>query len=226
VEQHVLNGFELQVKPGECVALVGESGAGKSTILNMLIGFYRPTSGRILMDGIPFDELDMRAFRNKLAVVPQSTVLFSGTIRENITYGLSDVSDEKLQHVIEIANLHDVIAAMPNGLDSKIGEHGGKLSGGQRQRIAIARAMIRDPQIILLDEATSALDNVSEFLVQKAMKELIRGRTTFIVAHRLSTIRDADRIVVVKKGRVGEVGTFEELMGRRGDFYQLKQMQG
>jgi ATP-binding cassette subfamily B protein len=212
--------------PGECVALVGESGAGKSTILNMLIGFYRPTSGRILMDGIPFDELDMRAFRNKLAVVPQSTVLFSGTIRENITYGLSDVSDEKLQHVIEIANLHDVIAAMPNGLDSKIGEHGGKLSGGQRQRIAIARAMIRDPQIILLDEATSALDNVSEFLVQKAMKELIRGRTTFIVAHRLSTIRDADRIVVVKKGRVEEVGTFEELMGRRGDFYQLKQMQG
>jgi ATP-binding cassette subfamily B protein len=115
---------------------------------------------------------------------------------------------------------------MPNGLDSKIGEHGGKLSGGQRQRIAIARAMIRDPQIILLDEATSALDNVSEFLVQKAMKELIRGRTTFIVAHRLSTIRDADRIVVVKKGRVEEVGTFEELMGRRGDFYQLKQMQG
>lgn len=225
-ERHVLNGFELQVKPGECIALVGESGAGKSTILNMLIGFYRPTSGRILMDGIPFDELDMRTFRNKLAVVPQSTVLFSGTIRENITYGISDVPEEKLQHVIEIANLHDVIAAMPNGLDSKIGEHGGKLSGGQRQRIAIARAMIRDPQIILLDEATSALDNVSEFLVQKAMRELIRGRTTFIVAHRLSTIRDADRIVVVKKGRVEEVGTFEELMEGRGDFYQLKQMQG
>lgn len=225
-EQHVLNGFDLHVQPGECIALVGESGAGKSTILNMLIGFYRPTSGRILMDGIPFDELDMRAFRQKLAVVPQSTVLFSGTIRDNITYGLSDVSEEKLQHVIEIANLHDVIAAMPNGLNTTIGEHGGKLSGGQRQRIAIARAMIRNPQIILLDEATSALDNVSEFMVQKAMKELIRGRTTFIVAHRLSTIRDADRIVVVKKGRVEEVGTFDELMIHRGDFYQLKQMQG
>ena len=222
----MLNGFDLHVRPGECIALVGESGAGKSTILNMLIGFYRPTSGRILMDGIPFDELDMRSFRQKLAVVPQSTVLFSGTIRDNITYGLSDVPEEKLQHVIEIANLHDVIAAMPNGLSTTIGEHGGKLSGGQRQRIAIARAMIRNPQIILLDEATSALDNVSEFMVQKAMKELIRGRTTFIVAHRLSTIRDADRIVVVKKGRVEEVGTFDELMKRRGDFYKLKQMQG
>jgi ATP-binding cassette subfamily B protein len=222
---HVLNGFELEVRPGECIALVGESGAGKSTVLNMLVGFYRPTSGRILMDGVPYDELNMRAFRQKLAVVPQSTILFSGTIRDNITYGLSDVSEEKLQHVIEIANLHDVIAAMPDGLDTTIGEHGTKLSGGQRQRIAIARAMIRDPRIILLDEATSALDNVSEFMVQKAMKELIRGRTTFIVAHRLSTIRDADRIVVVNKGMVKEVGTFEELMARKGDFYRLKQMQ-
>jgi ATP-binding cassette subfamily B protein len=222
---HVLSGFDLNVRPGECIALVGESGAGKSTILNLIIGFYRPTSGRILIDGIPYDELSMRAFRQKLAVVPQSTILFSGTIRDNITFGLSDVSEEKLRRVIEMANLHDVVAAMPDGLDTLIGEHGGKLSGGQRQRIAIARAMIRDPQIILLDEATSALDNVSEFMVQKAMKELMRGRTTFIVAHRLSTIRDADRIVVMKRGRVQEVGTFEELMARQGDFYRLKQMQ-
>jgi ATP-binding cassette, subfamily B, bacterial len=224
-DKHVLNDFTLQVKPGECIAFVGESGAGKSTVLNLVVGFYRPTGGRVLIDGMPLDELDMRSYRQKLAVVPQSTVLFSGSIRSNITYGLSDVSEEQLQKVIKMANLQDVVAAMPDGLDTMVGEHGGKLSGGQRQRIAIARAMIRDPHIILLDEATSALDNISEFVVQKAMRELIRGRTTFIVAHRLSTIRDADRIVVMKNGRVQEVGTYDELLQRRGEFYQLKQMQ-
>lgn len=224
-DKHVLSDFTLTVKPGECIAFVGESGAGKSTVLNMAVGFYRPTSGRIVIDGVPMDELNMRAYRQRMAVVPQSTVLFSGTIRNNITFGLTDVPEEKLQEVIRMANLQDVVAQMPEGLDTLIGEHGGKLSGGQRQRIAIARAMIRDPQIILLDEATSALDNISEFIVQKAMRELIRGRTTFIVAHRLSTIRDADRIVVMKNGRVAEVGTFEELMERRGEFYQLKQLQ-
>jgi len=224
-DKHVLNGFTLDVKPGETIALVGESGAGKSTVLNLAIGFYRPTSGRILLDGVPFDELDMRAYRRQIAVVPQNTVLFSGTIRQNITYGLTNVSEEELERVIRMANLQDVIAAMPDGLDTMIGEHGGKLSGGQRQRIAIARAMIRNPRIIFLDEATSALDNISEFVVQKAMRELIRGRTTFIVAHRLSTIRDADRIVVMKNGRIQEVGSYEELMQRRGEFYQLKQLQ-
>lgn len=224
-DKHVLNGFTLHVKPGETIALVGESGAGKSTVLNLAIGFYRPTNGRILLDGVPFDELDMRAYRRQIAVVPQNTVLFSGTIRQNITYGLTNVSEEELERVIRMANLQDVIAAMPDGLDTMIGEHGGKLSGGQRQRIAIARAMIRNPRIIFLDEATSALDNISEFVVQKAMRELIRGRTTFIVAHRLSTIRDADRIVVMKNGRIQEVGSYEELMQRRGEFYQLKQLQ-
>ncbi|AWB46994.1 ABC transporter [Paenibacillus sp. CAA11] len=224
-DKHVLNQFTLTVQPGECIAFVGESGAGKSTVLSLVIGFYRPTAGQIRVDGIPLDELDIRLYRQRLAVVPQTTVLFSGSIRNNITYGLSDVPEEKLQEVIRLANLQDVIAQMPQGLDTLIGEHGGKLSGGQRQRIAIARAMIRDPQIILLDEATSALDNISEFIVQKAMKELTRGRTTFIVAHRLSTIRDADRIVVMKEGKVAEFGTFEELMERRGAFYELKQMQ-
>lgn len=225
-DKHVLKDFNLTVRPGECIALVGESGAGKSTVLNMVVGFYRPTGGRILVDGRPLDELDMRMYRQKLAVVPQSTVLFSGTIRSNITFGLTDVPDSKLEEVIRLANLQDVIAQMPQGIDTLIGEHGGKLSGGQRQRIAIARAMIRDPEIILLDEATSALDNISEYIVQKAMRELMRGRTTFIVAHRLSTIRDADRIVVMKDGQVAEVGTFEELMSRKGAFYELKQLQG
>ncbi|CAH1194912.1 Putative multidrug export ATP-binding/permease protein [Paenibacillus auburnensis] len=225
-DKHVLKDFNLTVRPGECIALVGESGAGKSTVLNMVVGFYRPTCGRILVDGRPLEELDMRMYRQKLAVVPQSTVLFSGTIRSNITFGLTDVPDSKLEEVIRLANLQDVIAQMPQGIDTLIGEHGGKLSGGQRQRIAIARAMIRDPEIILLDEATSALDNISEFIVQKAMRELMRGRTTFIVAHRLSTIRDADRIVVMKDGQVAEAGTFEELMSRKGAFYELKQLQG
>lgn len=224
-DKHVLNDFSLHVRPGETIAFVGESGAGKSTVLNMAIGFYRPTGGRILLDGVPFDELDMRKYRQQIAVVPQNTVLFSGTIRHNITYGLTDVTEEDIERVVRMANMQDVIAQMPDGLDTMIGEHGGKLSGGQRQRIAIARAMIRNPQVILLDEATSALDNISEFIVQKAMRELIRGRTTFIVAHRLSTIRDADRIVVMKNGRVEEIGTYDELLQRRGEFYQLKQMQ-
>ncbi|MEK5447213.1 ABC transporter ATP-binding protein [Paenibacillus sp. FSL R7-0331] len=224
-DRHVLKDFNLSVRPGECIALVGESGAGKSTVLNMVVGFYKPTGGSILVDGRPMEELDMRIYRQKLAVVPQSTVLFSGTIRSNITFGLKDVPESKLQEVIRLANLQDVVAQMPQGLDTLIGEHGGKLSGGQRQRIAIARAMIRNPEIILLDEATSALDNISEFIVQKAMRELRRGRTTFIVAHRLSTIRDADRIVVMKDGQVAEIGTFEELMNRKGAFYELKQLQ-
>ncbi|MFB9329146.1 ABC transporter ATP-binding protein [Paenibacillus aurantiacus] len=224
-DKHVLEDFSLHVRAGETIAFVGASGAGKSTVLNLAIGFYRPTSGTVKVDGIPFDELDMRSFRHNLAVVPQSTVLFSGTIRDNIAYGLEGVTEEKLRRVIQLANLQDVIDAMPQGLDTMIGEHGGKLSGGQRQRIAIARAMIREPRVILLDEATSALDNISEHVVQKAMQELVRDRTTFIVAHRLSTIRDADRIVVMNNGRIAEVGTYEELIGARGAFYELKQLQ-
>ncbi|WP_226668242.1 ABC transporter ATP-binding protein [Metabacillus litoralis] len=223
--KHVLHDLNLEVKAGECVALVGASGAGKSTVLSMVLGFYKPNEGRLLVDGVPYDDLQMQTYRQKLAVVPQNTILFSGSIRDNITYGVSSVSEERLYEVIEMANLQDVIADMPNGLDTLIGEHGGKLSGGQRQRIAIARAIIRDPQIILLDEATSALDNVSEYRVQQAIQKLIKGRTTFIVAHRLSTIRDADRIIVMDNGTCVEEGSFEELIKRKGEFYKLKQLQ-
>lgn len=159
-----------------------------------------------------------------MAVVPQTNILFSGTIRDNITYGLKEINEADIGRVVEMANLSEFVRQLPDGLDTMVGEHGGKLSGGQRQRIAIARALIRNPKVIVLDEATSALDNESEYHVQKAMQELIKDRTTFIVAHRLSTIRDADRIVVMKNGRVAEVGTFDELMARKGEFYSLRQL--
>lgn len=224
-DRHVLSNFNLEVKAGESIALVGASGAGKSTVLNLVIGFNKPIKGQVIIDGISMDEMDMASYRKHIAVVHQSTVLFSGTIRENITYGLPTVSDRQLDEVVRMTYLEDVIAQLPEGLDTKIGEHGGRLSGGQRQRIAIARALIRNPKVILLDEATSALDNESEHHVQQAMKKLIEGRTTFIVAHRLSTIRDADRIVVMKMGQCVEIGTYEELMAMKGEFYQLKMLQ-
>ena len=170
-------------------------------------------------------KIDLRTYRKHLAVVPQTSILFSGTIRENITYGHEHVSDEELERVIKAANLTDLMESLPNGVDTMVGEHGGKLSGGQRQRIAIARALIRDPEVIVLDEATSALDSISEKLIQEALENLTKGRTTFIVAHRLSTIRDADKIAVLADGHCVEYGTFEELMARKGEFYRMKMIQ-
>lgn len=223
-DRHVLDNFSLDVKPGETIAFVGESGSGKSTILNLIIGFYKPQSGSILIDGMPMNELSMSRYRQSLAIVLQNNILFSGTIRENITYGLPHISEEKLQRAVWMANLQDVIDSLPEGLDTSVGEHGGRLSGGQRQRIAIARALVRDPKIIILDEATSALDNASERHVQNAMEQLMQGRTTFIVAHRLSTVKNADRIIVLKKGKIVETGTYEQLLDRKGEFYKLKNM--
>jgi len=223
--QPILQHLELEVEAGETIAIVGESGAGKSTILNLLIGFYKPTSGRLEIDGVPMDTLSMASYRQSIAVVPQTSILFSGSVRDNITYGLPSVSDLRLREVIEMANLTDFVRELPQGLETLLGENGGRLSGGQKQRIAIARALIRDPQIIIFDEATSALDNASEYHVQQAMSRLITGRTTFMVAHRLSTIRDANRIVVMKSGECVEVGSYEELMAQKGAFYELKKLQ-
>jgi len=220
----IINNFSLDVNPGECVAFVGASGSGKSTIMNMIIGFLRATNGVVAIDGKPIEYLDLSSYRHYLSVVPQNCILFSGTIRDNILYGIEDVTEEQLQKVVDQANISEFIKELPLGLDTPVSEHGGNLSGGQKQRISIARALIRDPKIIILDEATSALDNISEYHVQKAMNELIKGRTTFIVAHRLSTIRDADKIVVLDHGKMVEFGTFNELMALKGKFYELKKL--
>ena len=221
----VLSGFNITVKPGETVAFVGESGAGKTTLINMAIGFLNPDQGQVLLDGKDMKELNLRSYRKHLAVVPQNTILFSGTIRDNISYGLENITEEKLHDAIRAANLEDFINSLPQGLETRIGEHGGKLSGGQRQRLAIARALIRDPKVIILDEATSALDSVSEREIQNALENLMRGRTTFVVAHRLSTIRNADKIAVVADGVCKEYGTYEELMEKKGAFYELRKLQ-
>lgn len=224
-ENNVLNGLNLHVKKGETIALVGESGAGKSTILNLVIGFNFASDGTVAVDGNDISNIDLRSYRKHLAVVPQTSILFSGTIRDNITYGIDDVDEETLAEVVKAANLTDLIESAPDGLDTVVGEHGGKLSGGQRQRISIARALIRNPKVIVLDEATSALDSISEKLIQEALNNLTKDRTTFIVAHRLSTIRDADKIAVIGDGHCIEYGTYEELMELKGEFYKMKAIQ-
>ena len=220
-DQHVVKNFDLHVAPGECIAVVGSSGSGKSTLMNMIIGFLKPASGTIAVDGKSLSEVDLSEYRHFISVVPQNSILFAGTVRENITYGLDRYTEEDLQRVVKMANVEEFVKDFPEGLDTQIGEHGGRLSGGQKQRITIARALIRNPKILILDEATSALDNISEYHVQKAISSLIKGRTTFIVAHRLSTIRDADRIVVMENGEAVEIGTYEELMAKKGKFYEL-----
>ena len=223
-EQMIIKNLNLKVEAGECIAFVGSSGSGKSTIMNIIIGLLKPLEGDFLVDGKSISELNLTNYRHHISVVPQNSILFAGTIRENITYGLSRYSEEELQNVVEMANLNEFVKDLPNGLDTVIGEHGDKLSGGQKQRVTIARALIRNPRILILDEATSALDNISEYQVQKAISKSIKGRTTFIVAHRLSTIRDADRIVVMENGEAVEVGTYEELMEKKGKFFELKSL--
>lgn len=221
----VLNGLNLKVRAGETIALVGESGSGKSTILNLVIGFNKADRGTVLIDGMDVKDIDMRSCRKFISVVPQNSILFSGTIRENITYGCPHITKEMLDYTIKAARLDSVIESLPNGLRTMVGEHGAKLSGGQRQRISIARAIIRNPKVIIFDEATSALDSVTESEIQSAIDNLTRDRTTFIVAHRLSTIKNADKIAVISKGRCVEYGTFDELMEKKGEFYKLKQLQ-
>ena len=223
--REILHGLDLKIKAGETIALVGESGAGKSTILNMAIGFIMPKSGVMTIDGKDIKQIDLKSYRKHIAVVPQTSILFSGTVRQNITYGLKNISEEQLWEVIRAAKLEEVIKNMPQGIETNVGEHGGLLSGGQRQRISIARAIIREPSVILFDEATSALDSATEQEFQQAIENLTHNRTTFIVAHRLSTIKNADKIAFIKDGRCVEFGSFDELMALKGEFYKLRTLQ-
>jgi ATP-binding cassette subfamily B protein len=217
-----VNDVSLEVPAGENIALVGHSGAGKSTILNLVIGFVRPTSGRVLLDGQDMNGIDLRTYRHFLSVVPQESILFEGTVRENITYGMSNVSDAIVESALRDANAWEFIQALPDNVETHIGERGAKLSGGQKQRLAIARALIRNPRILILDEATSSLDNESEALIQQALSTLMKGRTTFIVAHRLSTIRNSDRIVVLEHGHIVEMGTHTKLLQHNGVYTRLQ----
>ncbi len=216
----VLRGVNLAARAGQRIALVGPSGAGKSTVVSLLLRFYEPASGRILIDGRDAREYGLRALRERMAVVPQDVLLFGGSILDNIAYGRPGATEAEAIEAARKANAHDFISAFPEGYQTRVGERGVQLSGGQRQRVAIARAILRDPAILILDEATSSLDSESESLVLQALDGLMRGRTSLVIAHRLSTVRSADRIFVLKEGATIEEGTHEELLGRPDGVYR------
>lgn len=217
----VLKHISLKVNAGESIALVGPSGAGKTTLVNLLTRFYNVTSGEIMIDGYPLSRITLKSLRQQVGLVPQETLIFGGTVRENIAYGRFNATEEEVIHAARNANAHEFIIQLPKGYDTPIGEHGMQLSGGQRQRLAIARAILKDPRILILDEATSSLDTESEKLIQEALANLMRGRTTFIIAHRLSTVMNADRILVLNNGEIVESGTHSYLFAQNGLYRKL-----
>ena len=220
-ELEILHNINFDVRPGQTVALVGPSGAGKSTVIKLLHRFFDANQGSIRLDEHDIRSLDRKSFLSQIALVPQETLLFGGTVKENILYGKLDATNQELEDAATKANAHDFIVGLENGYETIVGEKGAKLSGGERQRIAIARAILKNPKILVLDEASSSLDNCSEALIQQAVEKLMEGRTTFVVAHRLSTIHKADQIIVLEKGRVVETGQHEELMNNKKLYYNL-----
>lgn len=224
-KEMVLENINLKVKPGEAIALVGRTGAGKSTLVNLIPRFYDPSAGSITIDGIDIREIKLASLRAQIAIVPQDIALFSGSIKENIAYGRPHASEEEIISAAKQANIHDFISGLPEGYATEAGERGTRLSGGEKQRIAIARAILRDPRILILDEATSSLDAETENLIRDALEKLMLGRTTFIIAHRLSTIEKANRIIVIDHKQIAEAGTHRELLGRNGLYKYLFDIQ-
>ncbi len=220
-DDEVLTDITLKIEPGEMIALVGPSGSGKTTLVNLIPRFFDPTSGRIIIDDCDLRNVKIQSLREQVSVVFQDSFLFASTVRENIRFGKRDATDEEVVAAAEAANAHEFITQLPQGYDTEVGERGVKLSGGQKQRISIARTILRDPKILILDEATSALDSESELLVKEALEKLMEGRTSFVIAHRLSTVLKADRIVVLNEGKVVEVGSHEKLLAKGGMYEKL-----
>jgi ATP-binding cassette subfamily B protein len=224
-DQPVFQHLDLAVAPGERIAVVGPSGAGKSTLFHLLLRFYDPDGGRILLDGVDLRDTGVAALRRRIALVPQEPVVFAASVRDNIRFGRPDASDAEVVAAARDAAADAFVRAMPQGYDTEVGERGVTLSGGERQRLAIARAILRDAPVLLLDEATSALDAESEEVVQQALDRLMRGRTTLVIAHRLATVLTADRIVVLDRGRIADIGTHRELVARGGLYARLAELQ-
>jgi ATP-binding cassette subfamily B protein/subfamily B ATP-binding cassette protein MsbA len=217
----ILKDFNLRVSPGERVAVTGMSGSGKSTLLRLFLRFYDPIEGEILLDGIPIRDLALDSLRSRIGIVFQETYLFGASVRENIRFGNPDATDEMVYEAAKAANAHAFIEELPQGYDTLVGERGVRLSGGQQQRIALARLFLKNPAIVLLDEATSAMDNQTEAEIRKALDAFLEGRTTLTIAHRLSTVKDYDRIIHMERGEIVESGRFDQLLGRKGRFHQL-----